>query len=188
MLVRLIAVGLSLAAAYRLGRDPSWETFFTAAGFVLVYLGTETFGHYRSEKKAAADRELFAQLRRDLPYEGSIRFLSDHDLRQVFKRSRLDDLYRFVATWTDQGHKFHSWRIERAKEALRVAADEFLDDLSVNTWPQREALEFQEIPKEWRREQPDRYEEVSGRLNRRATELVQRYEKLIRLGRKVLHV
>lgn len=147
----------------------------------------ETHGYFRSERKVAADRQLFDQFTRDLPFDRTIAFLRDHDLRATFNRSNLDALHRFVELWTNPGRSFHDKRLEQAKQSLWANANGFLDDYSLNTWPVGPS-ELQEIPKEWEREQPDRYEAVSGRLNRRAGEVVDTYERFGKLARKRLQV
>jgi hypothetical protein len=187
MVLRIAAVFFAVLASYWCGRSQTWEPFFASAGFLLTYLGAETYNHYKSQDKLTADRALFVQFTNELPFVGAISFLKDHDLRVVFRPSKLADLHRFLEKWANPGRKFHDRQIERAMANLRTTANGFLDDLAVNTWP-REVEDLQEIPKEWERNEPSRYEEVSSRLNRRALEVVKQYEQLVQVAQARLRV
>lgn len=187
MLPRVLTVLITVIATYWYGRTRTWEAFFTAVGFLLAYFSTETYSRFRSEKRVAADRELFTKLQSELPFDGSIRFLRDHHLRLAFKWSELNDLLRFIHTWTDESRKFHDKRLERAKESLTVTVHGFLHDLSTNTFPQIHG-DLQEIPNEWMRDQQERYKEVSVRLNNGANEVVKAHQRLVELARKRLEV
>ena len=187
MLPRVLTVLITVIATYWYGRTRTWEAFFTAAGFLLAYFSTETYSRFRSEKRVAADRELFTKLQSELPFDGSIRFLRDHDFRIAFKWSELYDLNQFVRTWSNESRKFHDKRLERVKESLTVTACGFLHDLGIDTFPQQHG-DLQEIPKEWKRDQQERYKEVSDRLNNGANEVVKAHQRLVELARKRLEV
>lgn len=58
-----------------------------------------------------ADRTLFEEFQNQLPFEGSIRFLRDHDLRHAFDLSQLNDLEHFAMRWTDAAHRFHDSKL-----------------------------------------------------------------------------
>lgn len=185
MVSRFVTVLITVIATYWYGLTRTWEAFFTAAGFFVVYLSTETFGVLRSKKRVAADSELFKRLQTELPFESSIRFLRDHDLRVAFRWSSLADLSHFVETWTDESHKFHDKQLERAKESLRVIAIRFLSDLATNTFS-REYEDVREIPNEWMINQQERYKEVSDRLNNGADDVVRKHQTLFELARRKL--
>lgn len=135
-----------------------------------------------------ADRTLFEAFQNELPFEGSIRFLRDHDLRQAFDLARLNDLERFAMHWTDAGHRFHDSKLESEKKSFRDLADKFRWAIAENTFPGQPDRRLQEIPPEWEIEQPERYREVSERLNRMADNVVAAHQRFVALARKKLGV
>jgi hypothetical protein len=187
VIVRVFAVAITIIATYWFGLTYSWEAFFTAASFVLVYLGAETYGRFRGEERHAADRELFKKLQEEFPFDPSIRFLQDHDLRVAFQWSELKAVGRFVGSWTDESHKFHNKQLERGKENLRTTCRTLMSELSRDTFP-RESNDLQGIPQEWLVDQKERYEEVSTRLNARADEVVKKHQDFFQLARRKLNM
>jgi len=135
-----------------------------------------------------ADRALFEAFQKELPFEGSIRFLRDHDLWLAFDLARLFDLEHFAIRWTDAAHKFHDPKLERAKRLLRDMADQFRWAVAKNTFPRLPDRQLQEIPPEWYTEQPERYKEVYEMLSRMADEIVAAHQRFVELARKRLRV
>jgi hypothetical protein len=186
--VRIVSSLLFGLAAFWFGESRSNEALFTAGAFLLTYLGAEGVSARRRRQYEGPDRELFRAFLADLPFEGPIAFLREHDLRVPFELARFDPLYRYTNKWLDAAHEFHDKAIESARVGFHRTAVDFLDDLGMSTFPMRPHGTLQEIPQEWTETQPERHKEVSERLNRKADDVVAAYEKFVALARKRLQL
>jgi hypothetical protein len=131
-----------------------------------------------------ADRSLFAQFKEALPSQGSIAFLSQHNMAFSFRRESLDELYDFDYLWTDAEHEFFEPELEKSRKQLRRVLGDFLANVTTNTWAIDDIL--QGIPQDWKEKNPKRYLDVVASLNDSAQRVVEAHQAVVRAGRRLL--
>jgi len=183
LVVRVVAaIGLALAAFW-FGDTRTWEAFLTAVTFLLAYLGAESKELGR-QRYYDADRALFAEFQRALPFVGPIEFLRDHDFHVAFDLAKLDPLREFTRRWSDAGHRFHDNVLQEKLEALNARIVEALGDIALNTFPSRPGP-MQELSPHWSFE---KQAETGDQLNRKTDLVVTAFESFVENARKRLHV
>ena len=99
-----------------------------------------------------------------------------------FEWSSLSDVNNFYRKWNDAEHEFHDPKIEAKRKELYVKISTFLNFVSLNTFPNQQ-YDRQSVPKEWQRDQSERYTNTVRQLNALADEVVQKHQELVRMGR-----
>ena len=135
------------------------------------------------------DRVLFSKIRELLPSDSdTISFLKDTDLEGSFELELLKGLHRFVWYWNNPEFEFMDAELESRLANLFEAAHDFLESVALNTFPCTGLPRRNEIPPEWRDTQPSRFNDARQTLNDLATDVYNKYEDLIRAGRRRLAV
>ncbi len=142
-----------------------------------------------SVEHGTMDKALFSKIREMLPSDSdTIGFLRDHDLANSFELELLKRLHRLEEFYALPEAEFMDAELESLRADLCSAAKDFLFGVARNTFPRAGLPRRNEIPPEWEHTQPMRFEEVRRELNDLATEVYQRYQELIRTGRRRLAV
>ncbi len=131
------------------------------------------------------DRALFEQFRSELPVSGSISFVRNHPVGASFRRDDPEQLFRFLDYWNDPEHEFLDSELDQKRSKLFDSISEYVHVLATNTWSIRDT-DFQGIPEEWERDDPERLQEVIKQLAVLGKTLVGRYDDLVRTGRRKL--
>jgi hypothetical protein len=144
-------------------------------------------GSSYNEQSRELDRKVFITIKVELPYDGLIQFLENHDFGGPFKLNRTDPLDAFLHKGDDPSREFLDADLEGMRAKLLKDVHEFLHFMAYNTFPERETG-FQSVNKEWGYKNPARLKEVVDKLNRLSTEVASSYRTLVREGRRRLGV
>jgi len=130
------------------------------------------------------DKDLLEAFLKILPSSGTIRYIDEKHVADVFERDMLRDLQRFVIEWDCAECEFQNKGLEKKRKKLLSLGLDYLNFLALNTWEVSPG--FSRIPAEWPREQLDHYRRVVERLDKLVTEIVRCHQDLVRMGRKKL--
>lgn len=137
--------------------------------------------------QSAADKALFVNFQRALPFTGAIRFIDENNLAGfAFESHRLTDLEAFARDWGDAAHEFIDPKLEQLRARLHSLAQSYLAFLYRNTWTTDAG--WRTVPPEWEVEQPERFEQVVDTLHTLAGAIVNAHQDLVRAGRHRLDV
>lgn len=182
--VNLLAV---VALAFWFGEAKSWPAFGALAASLVSLVALDRRHLSRPVPAPDPDAQLFSRFLECLPYDGAIGILERTDMAGPIRYHALDQLREFIASWADEAHRFHDDGLDQRRVNLLVTTQELLVALARDTFPVG-PTECCAVPSEWSHEQPDRFREVSTRLNRLASEVFKQHQELVRYGRRKLRV
>lgn len=142
-----------------------------------------------NEEHRKLDQHLYRRILAILPWNGSIRFLSQNNFAGYsFQLSNLDDTDKFYFICCDNPE----WEfIDPTLEALRATLCEkirkFNSLIATNTFPTQQH-DRNTVPPEWEIEEPERFDQVVDEIHASAQNCVDSYKSLIREGRRLLAV
>lgn len=145
-------------------------------------------GSSYNDQSRELDRKVFITIKVELPYDGPIRFLENHDFGGPFKLSWIDSLDAFVHKSYDPSREFLDADLEGMRAKLVKDVRQFLGFMAMNTFPLRDDSGFQSVAKEWGYKDPRRLQEVVNKLNSLSTTVAKSYGALVREGRRRLGV
>ncbi len=134
------------------------------------------------------DRQLFEKIRTELlPQTGAIYFLRHNNFAGFsFDADRIEDLDNFEQECTKSDFEFLNPELEKIKMSLFNSVGDFTGQIAVQTFPTNNGR--QTVPPEWELEQPERFREVVSDLHKTKLQICDKYDELIRLGRRVLKI
>jgi hypothetical protein len=144
-------------------------------------------GSKYDEGSRELDRKVFTTIKLELPYDGPIQLLENHDFGGPFKLERMDPLDAFVHKGDDPSREFLDADLEGMRVKLLKDIIEFLNFMATNTFSMRDTG-FQSVNKEWGYKNPARLEEVVSKLNSLSSAVASSYRALVREGRRRLAV
>lgn len=143
------------------------------------------------ERNAAsdlADAKLFQSFLESLPPDSpGVMFPREHDLQGTFPAHVLASLDRFNEVWRLPDHEFHNPELEVSKKEFWSCLNEFLSELNVAVAPIGRGVEFFSAFSD-RDVSDDVFEMQSCRaqeLNKLSSVAIDKYDRLVRLGRRV---
>jgi hypothetical protein len=166
------------------------------------YTESELQGHrdgwYEKVKKSSGamtnpdyielDREVFRQVREILPSTGAIQFIRVHPWGAAFPLSRIDQLYHFLQHCDRPEFEFIDMDLEGLRADLAESADRFCAAIAIQTFPLDSRPEFSNVPREWEFTQMERYGKAIKELADLSNEVCDKYDELVRLGRRKLGI
>lgn len=147
--------------------------FLFSTALALLYLV------FQDQRNQEHDMKLFQKFLDTLPSNDAIQYLRDTPMEGIVDASRFRGLNKFIHEWDNAENEFMTRTIEKHKRKLMESISVFLGYFSLNTWNLRENL--QQIPPEWREDQPARYKKVETELNRMADNIVKTHQQFVRL-------
>ena len=139
------------------------------------------------DSQRESDIALFEEIKsKYFNQDTNIRFLRDHNFRGSFNLDNIHPISAFQYKCKNSDFKFINPRLEKTRYQLTLIVDSFLDSIAVNTFPEHN--DFQGVPREWERNNKERFENAVKDLNNSADEICIIYDKLIKLGRKYLEI
>ncbi|RCR70725.1 hypothetical protein [Larkinella punicea] len=134
------------------------------------------------------DRQIFEKIRTELlPQTGAIYFLRHNNFAGFsFNTDSIEDLDNFEHECNKSDFEFLNPDLERMKIELLNSVDHFTGQIAVQTFPTNNGR--QTVPPEWEIEQPERFWEVVNDLHRTKFQICDKYDELIKLGRRVLKI
>ena len=163
---------------------PDFEPALTSLVLLATLIGLIV--EERVSSSHAVDRDLFQRLRQDLPSDGSIAFIDTNNFAGFsFQLSRLSDLDTFVHVWDDAEHEFLNKKLEQKRKQLMTLVKEYLAVIALQTFPTH-TPGWNSVPEEWELEQPQRFNEVVGKLHDLAGQIVALHQDLFRIARRKL--
>jgi hypothetical protein len=142
-----------------------------------------------SSTREAHDQALFQEFLRVLPVEPTVRVLKEHHFGDALRKSAIDPLYEFNATWDGVEKEFLDRKLEAEKKALFVVARELANEIAGRTVPLRNAGYISVFSDQQRAEgrgRPPDVLEDARILNVKASAFASKYEAFVRLCRKRL--
>jgi len=140
-----------------------------------------------SNEYTMLDRATFSRLKALLPWKGSIFFLRQEDFQESFTLSSFADLSNFNYTCEDPAFEFTDADLEGARANLRESVDRFLRLVGVKTYPTNNP-DRNAVPAEWRHQKPEQFKDHVDILCEFSAQILERYDTLIKLGRRKLSV
>jgi HNH endonuclease len=144
-------------------------------------------GSSYNDQSRELDRKVFIMIKVELPYDGPIRFLENHDFGAPFKLIWTDPLDAFLHKGDDPSREFLDADLEGMRAKLLKDVYEFLNFMAYNTFSLRET-DFQSVNKELGYKNPARLQEVVSKLNSLSTAVASSYRTFVREGRRRLAV
>jgi len=140
-------------------------------------------GNYLSE-----DKKLYKILLKELPSNGSINFLRDHDFNYPFRLSELDQLVDFIYNWDNAEHEFIDKDIEKIKTNLFDEIKNYLEYSSMNTYPLKAEFQTVKTDIDSEIELSETTKENISQLNKYGDTIYNLHQELIRNGRESLYI
>ncbi len=142
-----------------------------------------------ASQHVGVDREVFAGVREQLPYEPALDYLKHHFGGRIFHLEQLQPLFAYTYVADRPENEFLDAELETARGAL-VAAIRRLDlALGQHTFPMKGMPgRINCVPEEWQIEQPTRFEKAIGEIHAAGTDVAGAHARLVRLGRRRLDV
>ena len=134
------------------------------------------------------DRELFTRFLEVLPSSGSVEFIEKHHMGGTFEIDALKQVKAFFREWNTPECQFLDEELEKKRCTLHRNVGEYLGYVATNTWivDCDGNRDFASVPKEWRDEQPNRYEKTIEELHNLADRVVKAHQDLVQTGRRKL--
>lgn len=133
-----------------------------------------------------ADRAVLKHLLDVLPSDGMIDFLRTHNFGFAYRGDYLDPLDRYASESTRPEVEFLSERLEPLRKEFLTAIHKFQRLIATETFSWGPTPGFFRVPDEWEMQQPARYFRAIDALNAAATDVVRKYDVLVRAARKEL--
>jgi len=143
-----------------------------------------------------ADRRLFQKFMSELPSNGLITFLKNHNMGDSFQIGTLGPLYKLSESWDRSEYSFHNPKVDQARKQLLMATNAFLRAIAEKTSPKNN--DFQGIYKYYNegrnwsaKEEPrlrEQMEETITTLNNLATKVFENHQSFIAIAKRKLKV
>jgi hypothetical protein len=162
-------------------RTPDWEPLIATFTAFCAYLGLDVWKTFI--RLSQHDKRLLSAFRELLPSDSrAVVFLRQDDVAVPFKYTALRPLQEFVATWNSADYEFDDRRLEKARNNFYTSLSQFLDMLSIQTYPSDKKLDWQTMDF---RDFEDRPEKIEARdtLNGLGTETFEAHQALVRIAR-----
>jgi hypothetical protein len=184
MIIKLLKLLAIILSAMWVGFDPDWESVLTLLGFLTTF----TIIEVKSSNKQinVSDIKLFHEFIKLLPSNSpTMQLLSNHDFKAPFQWENLASLEQYNLHWNNAEHNFVDKQLEKARNELYKLVSSFLPYLAGNVWHSDiPNWIFYRVPSEWGHKQHDRYVEVTGKLNKMASDIFIAHQSLIKIGIK----
>ena len=134
------------------------------------------------------DRHIFEKIRTELlPQTGSIYFLRHNNFAGFsFNTDSIEDLGNFEYECKKSDFEFLNPDLEKIRIELLNSVDHFTGQIAIETFPTNNGRQI--VPPEWELEQPERFREVVTDLQKTTFQICDKYDELIKLGRRVLKI
>jgi hypothetical protein len=161
-------------------------TIFIVIGFLVIQqLIKKKFAY--SPDTLKLDRKLFNEIKSILNEEHTIDFLRTNNFAGFsFDTDRLGKLYDIEHENKRPEFEFLNPKLECIKTEMIKNVSDFTSLISFETFPTSTGR--QSIPEEWETEQPDRFYRVTNEISRLQHQIVDNYEDLIKIGRRILEI
>lgn len=133
-----------------------------------------------------ADLATYKHLIEILPTDGIIEFLRDHNFGYAYRQDYLDPLDIYLMESQRPDMEFLSERLESKRKDFLKAAHAFQWLIAQETFSSRTRSGFFGVPDEWEMEQSARYFKAIEDLNAASSDVVRKYNELVRAARKEL--
>jgi len=134
------------------------------------------------------DRQIFEKIRTELlPQTGAIYFLRHNNFAGLsFNTDSIQDLDSFEHECKKSDFEFLNPDLEKIKIELLNSVDHFIEQITFQTFPTNNGR--QTVPPEWELEQHERFWEVVNDIHKTKFQICDKYDELIKLGRRVLKI
>jgi hypothetical protein len=135
----------------------------------------------RIEREVESDKKLYQKLLTDLPFDGPILMLKEHDFLGSFNLDEIKPLNNFVYYWQSAEYTFVDDNLEKVKHELLEKVGEFTQAIAQYT--SRNAYGFQAVRVDCQLHDPAheaRFREEAGIINVAASEAFDCHQKLIK--------
>lgn len=180
----------------------AWKIFWTyeiqlkwlaiIMSIILLFFWTKPYFKKSSfkydDETIKLDRQLFEKIRTELlPQTGAISFLRYNNFAGFsFDTDSIEDLDKFEHECKKSDFEFLNPDLEKIKLELLKSIDHFTLQIAVETFPTNNGR--QTVPPEWEIEQPDRFHEVVNDLHKTKSQICDKYDLLIKSGRRILKI
>lgn len=140
------------------------------------------------EKSLQLDIALFNRIRNELlPQDGTIYWLRYNNFAGFsFLNEKIDQLSEIEYEAKKSDFEFLNPELEEIKEDMIYEIETFTDLIAGNTFQTTNGR--QTVPPEWETEQTDRFNEVVNDIHNVKHRICDKYDKLIKVGRRTLKV
>lgn len=140
------------------------------------------------EETLKLDRKLFDKIRNELlPQNKTIYFLRHNNFAGFsFDLDKLDDLYNIEHENINSDFEFLNPQLEEIKKLLLQHISHFTTTIACQTFPTSTGR--QSVPEDWELDQPERFDRVVKDLHKSGHEICDKYDELIKIGRRVLKI
>jgi hypothetical protein len=136
------------------------------------------------------DKSIIETIIKILPPNGTIQFLRNHNFESRFLIQWLKDTDDFINYFSiNPWQEFFDSDLESQRSVLFNYINRFNKIIGLQTFPVHITLEdsiCNEVPPEWKEEQPQRYDRVINSIHELSDKIIDSYDNLIKLGRKKL--
>ena len=181
-------VSLLLAEAWFIN-SPDWEP----AILFITLLGTLIAQEIKSKNDkpinntSEHDKSLYEQFLKELPFEGSIEFIRDHDFHYSFLLEDIKQLMKFTREWDNAEHEFLNNDLENDKKELFNKIKKFVYDSGMKTFP-RGGMQsvMNDLDEEHNLTKSTRENIVL--LNNYGDDIFELHQKFVRKGKNTLYI
>lgn len=140
------------------------------------------------ERTIELDKALFNKIRNEiLPQDTAIGFLRHYNFAGFsFDTDILDGLYKIENENVKSDFEFLNPELEQIKNELIFKISHFTSLIALETFPTPQGR--QTVPPEWEIEQPERFNKVVDDIHTTKFEICDKYDELIRKGRRILKI
>ncbi|WP_034999134.1 hypothetical protein [Beijerinckia mobilis] len=136
-----------------------------------------------------SDRQTLADLIQFMEDTNTMRLLRNANFADwSFGIDEMDGLDRLMRNSKGAEHEFIDQELEVRRQTLLRAVQTFQHSFAENTRPTPYARSYNAIPRNWEKEQPERFAKTVEELHAAADAVCTAYDELIRLGRNRLAV
>ena len=141
-----------------------------------------------NENTLNLDKKTFNKIKNELlPSNKAIEYIRHRNFAGFsFDDKMLMGLYDIEHENTHPEFEFLNPILENLKEELILEISKFTSLVGIETFPTHQGK--QTVPPEWEIEQPDRFDKVVNELHQSTNRICNKYDELIRKGRRVLNV
>lgn len=170
------------------------QLWWLTIGVILLLFILSLYHHFKKtlfqydEETIILDRQVFEKIRNELlPQTGSISFLRHNNFAGFsFNNNIMDDLDNFENECQKSDFEFLNPALEKIKLELLSYVKHFIEQIDNHTFPTNYGR--QTVPPEWELNQPERFREVVNNLDETKFQICNKYDELIKMGRRVLQI
>jgi hypothetical protein len=133
------------------------------------------------------DKELFVKLLQLLPSDGCIEYISVTPMNTFILQKNLEPFIEFNHQWKFPEHEFLDKELESKKISLYSKVSDFIDCTLQNFFPVSHREHHLAVPREWKEDDRERYDEAVDKLQKLSDKVVFAHEELVRFGRSKLN-